>query len=46
MKRMLVEERTVTMDISSTCEHLHQFYKTLQRDIIARRVAKRATSLH
>jgi hypothetical protein len=46
MKRMLVEERIVTMNIGSTCEHLQQFYKTLQKDIIARRVAKRATNLH
>jgi hypothetical protein len=36
----------MTIDISSMSEHLQQFYKSLQNDIIVRCVAKGTINLH
>jgi hypothetical protein len=46
MKRMLEEEKVMTIDISSMSEHLQQFYNSLQNDIIVRCVAKGTINLH
>ena len=40
VKRMLEEERIMTMDITSMPDHLQQFYKNLQTKIIAHCVSK------
>ncbi|XP_020405007.2 glutathione S-transferase T3-like [Zea mays] len=40
MKKMLEEERIMTMELDTMPEHLQQFYRNLQNEIIARRVYK------
>jgi hypothetical protein len=40
MKKMLEEERIMTMELDTMHEHLQQFYRNLQNEIIARRVYK------
>jgi hypothetical protein len=40
MKKMLEEERIMTVDLSSMPDHLQQFYKNLQSQITERHVSK------
>jgi hypothetical protein len=40
MKKMLEEERIMTLDLSSMPDHLQQFYKNLQSQITKRHVSK------